>query len=511
MSDSPLTIFWRAMTSTFLSASILTVLTFLSASASAQTEPWQPDAFEIRVFDVEQGDSQLVIFPSGFSILIDVWEPSWNSSRGASRVAQRIRDITGGTHVDVGVLSHLHLDHIGYATKGGFWSLIEEEEITFGLFIDRDAGLWNDADDDGNCDHEREIVWHNAGTQSGTARRWLCYATDPNSSIFAIRRLAEVGSTMQIDPPDDGATVEIIQADGQDVVMEDGVTSIMGDHTGDASPPSENDYSIALKISFGNIDYATAGDAGGDYGVSRYDYTYNDVETVIANDFGPVEVLRANHHGSEHSTNATYLDALDPSVILISCGRNNYGHPAEDVLKRSLQTGDVYLTNPCDARDYQDILVVDGDILLRSTDGINYTVNGNSYVAGRRDLAGVVVNEIVPNPVTGKSEWVELHNTTPANIELSGAWIDDEPGGRAPMRIPAGSTIPARGYWTLDTSRIFNNDGDEVRLIGSDGTTVVDSFQYTKSTRGQSWRRLPDGGTWQTSPASNTTKGTANQ
>ena len=512
MIDSPLAAVRTVSTRPLLYFSKIAVLTFLPFCALAETEPWKRGAFEIRVFDVEQGDSQLVIFPSGFSILIDAWEPSWNSNKGASRVAQRIRDITGGTHVNVGMLSHLHLDHIGYANKGGFWSLIEEEGITFDVFIDRDAGVWEDADGDGTCDHESEIVWHNAGTQGGTSRRWLCYATDPNSSIFDIRQVAEVGSTTQIYPPDDDARVEIIQADGKDVLMENGVTSITGDHTGDSLPPSENDYSIALKISFGEIDYATAGDAGGDYDVSSRGYTYNDVETVIADDFGQVEVLRANHHGSGHSTNAKYLDTLNPSVILISCGQNGYGHPAQDVLDRSLRNGDVYVTNLCDEdRDYQDIHVVDGDIILRSTDGVNYTVNGKSYVARRRDLKGVVVNEVVPNPSAGELEWVELHNTSSKNIELSGAWIDDKPGGRAPVRIPSGSTILAGGYWTLDTNRIFNDDGDEVRFMNSDGTTVVDSFQYTKSAKGQSWRRPPDGGNWQTSPTSNTTKGKANR
>ncbi len=41
----------------------------LSVTALAQTEPWQVDSFEIRIFDVEQGHSQLIIFPSRFSIL----------------------------------------------------------------------------------------------------------------------------------------------------------------------------------------------------------------------------------------------------------------------------------------------------------------------------------------------------------------------------------------------------------------------------------------------------------
>ncbi|MCI0576240.1 MAG: lamin tail domain-containing protein, partial [Chloroflexi bacterium] len=146
-------------------------------------EPWTPGTFEVRIFDVEQGDSQLIIFPSGFSILIDVREASWNTGAGAAFIAQKIRAITGGSHVNVGVLSHLHLDHIGYAGFGGFWGLLENEGITFDQIIDRDAGTWLDGSgggaSDGLCDPDLEIVWHNAGTQSGTARNWLCYATNP--------------------------------------------------------------------------------------------------------------------------------------------------------------------------------------------------------------------------------------------------------------------------------------------------------------------------------------------
>ena len=53
-----LAVFRSAMTKTLLHASIL--LTFLPVGALAQTEPWQQGAFEIRVFDVEQGDGQLI-------------------------------------------------------------------------------------------------------------------------------------------------------------------------------------------------------------------------------------------------------------------------------------------------------------------------------------------------------------------------------------------------------------------------------------------------------------------
>jgi hypothetical protein len=668
--------------------------------------PWAPGTFEIRIFDVEQGDSQLIIFPSGYSILIDVREVSWNSGKGAGLIAQKIRAITGGSHVNVGMLSHLHLDHIGYAGYGGFWGLIEREGITFDKIIDREAGVWVDGHGggvvDGLCDPDLEIVWYNAGTVSGTARNWLCYATNPaNTNIYPIREIAQLWSTTQIAPPDSGAVVTIVQVDGDGVFLADGVTPIQGDHTGAALPPSENDYSIGVKIRYGLIDYATAGDADGVYDTSQWGYTYNDVETVMADRFGMVDVLRANHHGSGHSTNQYYVDTLNPDVSAISCGANSYGHPEQVVLDRLLGTGALYLTNLCDtSRDYGAAVIVDGDIILRSTDGLNYTVNGTAYVASDPgtpppppepvvfaawdfesqtrtasvDLAGnaeaapgsgltgeaffagnpggssgyawsfnnwsqtsapeasryvqfrldmtayenlslsfaerrsstgpltyaihystdgvtftpapdsvvnlpnntnwrshafdlsslnaaiagqatvyfrlygynaggstgtwrlddvtfvgqpratpppppppaygmsdIVINEIMPAPKrANQKEWVEFYNPTPVAIDISGMWLDDvADGGGAPVQIAAGATIPANGYWTMDTTNYFDDGGDDVRLLLPDGATVVDSYTYTSSSTNKSWYRTPDGGAW--APAMGTpTKGSAN-
>lgn len=315
--------------------------------------PWVPGTFEIRVFDVEQGDSQLIIFPSGYTILIDVSEASYNTGKGAAFIATKLRAITGNSHINVGVLSHLHLDHIGYVGYGGFWRLLEIEGITFDKIIDRDAGIWVDGLDgstpDSLCDPDAEIEWHNAGTLSGTATNWICYATDPaNSKIYPIRELAQLGSTIQIDPPDIGAQVEIIQVDAAGVMMVDGTTPVAGDHTADALPPSENDYSISLKITYGELDYATGGDTDGEYATSSFDYVYNDVETVIAPWFGPVEFLHVNHHGSSHSSNQTFVDTLSPDLSFISCGSNSYGHPDQTVLDRLTAVSDVYLTTQCD-------------------------------------------------------------------------------------------------------------------------------------------------------------------
>lgn len=490
-------------------------------------EPWTPGTFEIRIFDVEQGDSQLIIFPSGYSILIDVREASWNTGQGAALIAQKIQAITGGTHVNVGVLSHLHLDHIGYAGYGGFWGLLENEGITFDKIVDRDAGTWVDGHGggaaDGLCDPDLEIVWHNAGTVSGTARNWLCYATNPaNTNIYNIREIAQVGSTTQIDPPDTDAVVEIVQTDADGIVMSDGVTPLQGDHTGMSTPPSENDYSIGIKIRYGLIDYATAGDSDGVYDTSQWGYTYNDVETDLADRFGQVDILRANHHGSGHSTNQYYVDTLNPDASAISCGSNTYGHPAQGVLDRLSATGDVYLTNLCDdTRDYGATVIVDGDIIIRSTDGTNYTVDGVAYVASDPSgpppppsygVGDIVLNEVLPAPRRKFStEWVELYNPTPEDIDISGAWIDDIiGGGSAAQQIPTGTIITAGGYYVMDVNSYFNNGGDDVNLLMPDGTTVVDNYTYSSSNYDKSWYRSPDGGPWSSNMAGNPSKGSSN-
>ncbi len=493
-----------------------------SSNNSMGAEPWTPGEFQVRVFDVEQGDSQLIIFPSGYTILIDVVEHSYSSGKGAALIASKIQAIMGGNmNIDVGVASHQHLDHIGYAGYGGFWGLMETHGVSFNKFIDRDSGSWVDGSGggtvDGLCDPNLEIVWNNAGTVSGTSRNWLCYVTNPaNTNIYGIREIAVVGSTTQINPPDANATVTIVQSDADGVMESDGITPLQGDHTGESVPPSENDYSIGIKIRYGTIDYATSGDSDGVYNTSSFSYTYNDVETDLADRFGDVDVLRANHHGSQYSTNQYYVDTLNPDASFISCGNNSFGHPGQAVLDRLLGTGAVYVTNLCDAtRNYGTAVLVGGDISLKSVNGVNYTINGTAYVATdpvTGTIADIVINELMPRPSSGNPEWIELYNPTASSIDISGGWIDDiAGGGGSPKQIPNGTTIAAGGYYTMDTgSRFFNNGGDDARLLQSDGTTVVDSYTYNSSSTNQSWYRTPDGGAWSGTQTSSTTKGASN-
>ena len=48
----------------------------------------------------------------------------------------------------------------------------------------------------------------------------------------------------------------------------------------------------------------------------------------------PVDILKVPHHGSKSSSTHDFIDALSPDNALICVGKNNYGHPSQEVLNR---------------------------------------------------------------------------------------------------------------------------------------------------------------------------------
>lgn len=55
--------------------------------------------------------------------------------------------------------------------------------------------------------------------------------------------------------------------------------------------------------------------------------------------FPKVDILMAGHHGSKSSTSAQILAATQPKDIVISYGRNSYGHPNGELMDRLKATG----------------------------------------------------------------------------------------------------------------------------------------------------------------------------
>ncbi len=502
---------------------------------------WVNGNFEVHVLNIGQGMAQLVISPTGRTMLMDCGTNRYTNNESAEYVAGRIEELTGGKHINYIVASHLHSDHVGYFGKSGIWSLINEFGITFDKLIDRDSGTWNDLNGNGVVDYEKikigdtdnsyffsdEIDCHNMGSLSSTALKWIAWVTnsssDPKIGIAGKREIAEIGS----DQIDLGAEVivNIVQVDGEDVNMsKDYETAspvgdggpVQGDHTDTRTSrnelkPSENDYSISIWINFGKLDYVFGGDTDGKYDISQYGYTYNDVESVVAQRINQkIEVISVNHHGSSHSTNDNYVNMLNPDVAIYNVGDNSYDHPDPSVIARLDNKGaDQYYTaygdNEIPLTAYKGTVTL-SDIAIKSTDGEHYTVNypGSSvaYIATSPDkniaarmatIGEIEINEFLPDPdQLYSNEFIELHNTTNLPLIISGLYIDDLENGGGNIKVIPGDDIIIEpdGYYVLDNfNGYFNNGGDSVRLLGYDGTTEWEKVQYTSSSNDKSYGR----------------------
>jgi len=363
---------------------VLSLLLVCAAAVVVIAQQQQP--FSIYLFDVGQGDSQLIVFPSGYSILVDCMESSTSSNAMAKKIADKIRNITGTSYVNVGVISHIHTDHIGMPFYGGMWSLVEQQGIIFGKIVDRTAAGWTDTNKDNKCTNT-EFTYIYAGSVGTTCTNWVCWIRNPAyPKGFNIREPASVCSTTQIDPPDELAQVTITAADGIGAYTANG-QPVAANHVSDSNPPNENDYSIGLLIKYGKLLYSTSGDMSGEYTGS-----YNEIEQAVAPRIGAVDIMKVNHHGSSHSSSQEWIDTLQPTVSLISVGASNtYGHPTQQTLDRLQNSGsDVYVTekgNP--SANYGDAVVANGDIVITSFDGTTYTVTPGTKTAATYTAKGI--------------------------------------------------------------------------------------------------------------------------
>lgn len=91
-----------------------------------------------------------------------------------------------------------------------------------------------------------------------------------------------------------------------------------------------NDDSIVLRVDHGAVGLLFGGDAE----------AMAERELVESGARLDADVLKVNHHGSDSSSCAEWLEAVSPSVAVISCARRNaYGHPDPDVLERLRKVG----------------------------------------------------------------------------------------------------------------------------------------------------------------------------
>ncbi|ABN06565.1 beta-lactamase domain protein [Methanocorpusculum labreanum Z] len=267
-------------------------------------------AFSVHVIDIGQGDAILLSKDDTYA-LIDAGETMSPSDRESRTAIFAYLDSLDIDRLEFLLITHQDYDHIGSAKD---------------VLSTYDVGTFYD----NGVEHT-----------SATYEKLMTYISEENVTYSIVRE----GD--QIESPWTDVTIEIISPP-QDLIM-----------TG--SSPDINENSIVLNITYGEVSFILAGDAG----EKAEEYIISTGTSIDA------EILKAGHHGSSGSSTDAFLEAVSPNVIVMSVGADNdYGHPHLETLTRFAQyTENIYRTD------------LDGDVII-TTDGSEYSViTENEHIA----------------------------------------------------------------------------------------------------------------------------------
>ncbi len=92
-----------------------------------------------------------------------------------------------------------------------------------------------------------------------------------------------------------------------------------------------NNYSAVVKLEYGDTSFLFMGDAEAE----AEDDLMNSMGSLLSAD-----VLKVGHHGSDTSSQLDFLNTVDPTYAVISCGADNqYGHPSETTIENLASLG----------------------------------------------------------------------------------------------------------------------------------------------------------------------------
>src|SRR3954453_2586900 len=101
--------------------------------------------------------------------------------------------------------------------------------------------------------------------------------------------------------------------------------------------------------------------------------------------------------------------------------------------------------------------------------------------------AAVVINEADSTP----TDFVELYNTGPGSVDISG-WVLKDNDDTHAFAIPAATTLAAGAYYNANALGFGLGQTDAARLFMPGGTTLVDSYEWTDDAAA-SYGRCPNG------------------
>jgi competence protein ComEC len=230
------------------------------------------DNLKVNFINVGEGDCILIEAPNKINILIDGGgTPQSDFDVGSKIVIPYLRR-KGINEIDLLILTHPHLDHLE-----GLLPVLKEFKVDMVL----DSGLICDSSEYKefvSLIQKKGIPYHKAKAGDN-------FIFSNNLEIFLLNPLYDSDFYEESD---------------------------------------FNNASIVVKLFYKNADFLFTGDIE----------KAAEKKLLVWDNILQSDIIKVGHHGSATSTNPEFLDKVDPSIAVITVGKNHFGHPSQKIIER---------------------------------------------------------------------------------------------------------------------------------------------------------------------------------
>jgi len=262
----------------------------------------KPQLLVVNFFDVGQGDAIFIVSPQRHQVLIDGGPGPAILEKLAIEMPFYDRSL------DLIVLTHPERDHIS-----GLIEVLKRYEV-------------------------ENILWTGVVRNNSEYEEWIELIREEKAKIF-IAKFGQKIICPGSHPEEKRGYMEILHP--------------LENLEGQEFKNNSNDTSIVVKLVFNKDTFLFTGDISSK--IER--------DLKLANLQLKTDILKVAHHGSKYSSSDYFLESALPEIAVIQVGKNSYGHPTEEVLRRLEKFAIKILRTD-----------LDGDIKIVS-DGKNYEIS----------------------------------------------------------------------------------------------------------------------------------------